>query len=234
MAALIALDFNRSARSHLGPKSTPIVRIAAVTLTLMLGWAYLKYALIPVAVTSAKTKQAYLATSVGQFARAHDSLAIAADQDRLDPTALNLNGRLYMQHYTETGEKQPALLAKAQECFLVAIERDKASFKNYEKLSTVCELLGDTQNAYNWCTEAVKRYPGSGRLRFKLAEIAKELGRNDIALEQYRRAADIEDRYRAQFRTIYPEREEIVSRLGEEKYQTAKQRMESLSKQPTP
>ena len=239
IAVLIALDSNRNTRPQPVPwglalKSVPVLRVAALVLTFMVAWVYLGNALIPVAVTSAKIKQAYRAVGVGQFAQAHDSLAVAADQDRLDPTALNLNGRLYMQHYTETGEKQRALLARAQECFLRAIDRDKASFKNYEKLSAVCDLLGETQNAYKWCIEAVKRYPGSGRLRFKLAEIAEKLGKNDVAIEEYGKAIEIEEKYRAQFRLIYPERKEIISRLGEDKYQSAKQRVELLSKQPTP
>jgi tetratricopeptide (TPR) repeat protein len=230
MAVLIALDFNRDARPQLALKPTRIVKMAAVALALVLAWAYLNYALIPVAATAANTKQAYQAASIGQFAQAHDSLAVAADEDRLDPTALSLNGRLYMQHYTKTGEKERALLEKARECFLRAIDRDKADFKNYEKLSTVCDLLGETQNAYDWCLEATKHYPGSGRLRFKLAKIAEKLGKKEVAVEQYRKAVEIEQKYRAQFRLIYPERKEIVSRLGEDKYQFAMERMKALKK----
>ena len=234
IAALIALDSRRNTRAQLVLKSSTAARMVAVTSAFVLIWAYLNYALIPVAASTSKIQQAYGAVGIGQFAQAHDSLAVAVDQDRLDPAALSLNGRLYMQHYTETGEKQRALLEKAQDCFLRAIDRDKASFKNYEKLSTVCELLGDTQNSYRWCLEAVKRYPGSGRLRFKLAEIAEKLGKNDVAIEEYGKAREIEEKYRAQFRLIYPEREEIVSRLGEEKYESAKQRIELLSEQPMP
>jgi tetratricopeptide (TPR) repeat protein len=194
-------------------------------------WAYLNYALIPVAASTAKVKQAYQAVSLGQFAQAHDSLAVAADRDRLDPTALNLNGRLYLQDFTETGEKERALLEKAQECFLRAIDRDKADFKNYEKLSTVCDLLGETQNAYDWCLKATTLYPNSDRLRFQLAKLAEKLGKNDVALEQYRKAVEIEEKYRDQFRTIYPERKEIVSRLGEEEYQFAMEQIKALKEQ---
>ncbi len=229
IAVLIALDFNRKARPQLVLKPSPAVRIVAVTSALVLIWAYLNYALIPVATSTGKIQQAYRAVGIGQFAQAHDSLAVAADKDRLDPAALNLNGRLYLQHFTETGEKQRTLLEKAQECFLRAIDRDKASFKNYEKLSTVYDLLGETQNAYDWCLKATKRYPGSGRLRFKLAKIAEKLGKTDVAIEEYGKAIEIEEEYRAQFRLIYPEQEEIVSRLGEEKYQFAKQQLKFLT-----
>ncbi len=60
------------------------------------------------------------------------------------------------------------------------------------------------------------------------------LGKTDVAIKQYEEAIDIEDKYRAQFREMYPERKEIVSRLGEEKYQFAKQRLKFLTGQSTP
>ena len=151
-----------------------------------------------------------------------------AESDNLDPTALRLNGRMYLQHYHGTGNKQTELLTKAEECFRQAIERNKADYKNYEKLSTVYELLGQTQKAYDSCLKATQLYPGSGRLRFKLAEIAERLGKTDTAVEQYKKAIEIEDKYRRQFQIIYPERE-IISRLGEEKYQFAIKQMKELS-----
>jgi tetratricopeptide (TPR) repeat protein len=231
IAALIALDFNRNARPRLALKPSPAARTAAVTSALVLIWAYLNYALIPVAASTGKIQQAYKAVSAGRFQQAHDYLAAAAESDRLEAAALNLNGRLYLQYSGETQEKQRDLFEKAQECFLGAIERNKADFKNYEKLSTVYDLLGETQNAYDSCLEATKRYPNSDRLRFQLAKLAEKLGKQDIALEQYRKAVEIEDRYRAQFRTIYPERKEIVSRLGEDKYEFAMERIKTLKKQ---
>ena len=60
------------------------------------------------------------------------------------------------------------------------------------------------------------------------------LGKNDIAINQYEAAIDIEDEYRDQFREMYPEREEVVSRLGDKKYQFAKNRLKDLAKQSTP
>ena len=124
-----------------------------------------------------------------------------------------------------------SLLKKAEECFRQTIERNKEDYKNYEKLSTVYELLGQNQQAYDWCLKATQLYPGSGRLRFKSAQIAERLGKTDTAIEKYKKAIEIEDKYRRQFQIIYPERKEIVSRLGKEKYQFATERMNGLKKQ---
>ncbi|HCO94940.1 MAG TPA: hypothetical protein DIU00_13480, partial [Phycisphaerales bacterium] len=67
---------------------------------------------------------------------------------------------------------------------------------------------------------------------FKQAQIAEQLGSTDIAIEQYKKAIDIEDEYRDQFRQIYPERDDIVSRLGNEKYLFAIKRLKELSEKP--
>ena len=64
-------------------------------------------------------------------------------------------------------------------------------------------------------------------------EIAEKLGQTDVAIEQYEKAVDIEDSFRVQFRLMYPGWE-MFSRLGEEKYKNAKQRIKELCEQPTP
>ncbi len=61
-------------------------------------------------------------------------------------------------------------------------------------------------------------------------EFAEQLGKNDSALEQYKKAVEIEDAYRKQFEMMYPGKK-VFSRLGYEKYNLAKQRIEYLSKQ---
>jgi tetratricopeptide (TPR) repeat protein len=192
---------------------------------LVLIWAYFNYAFVPVARVSENIKRV-----MQGFGYVHELLDEAAKDDPLDPSAPNMNGRLYLQEYNETRKKQP--LEKAAECFLDAIERDNASFKNYEKLSQVYNLLGDTQQAYNWGLEAANRYPGSGRLQFKLGEIAEKLGKPAVAVGHYKKTVMIEEEYRRQFRQMYPGPGwEMVSRLGEEKYKKAKQKIDSLSRQ---
>ncbi len=226
VACLIALDFHQKSRRQLVLKPALFTRVLVAAGGLVIIWAYLNYAFVPVAKASTKIKLA-----MRDFGYAHQLLDEAAKDDPLDPSASNLNGRLYLQHYEDARKKQPILLKKAEECFLSALERNEADFKNYEKLSTVYNLLGQRQKAYDWGLEARKRYPGSGRLQFKLAEIAEQLGKTTLAIGHYNEAIDIEDRYRDQFQRMYPERKEIVSRLGEEKYKKAKQRIEFLSQQ---
>jgi tetratricopeptide (TPR) repeat protein len=192
---------------------------------LVILWAYFNYALVPVAKAGANIKPAM--QGIGYT---HEYLDRAAGYDKLDPTALNLNGRFYVQEYNQAVKKQAVLLEKAAQCFLEAVRRDNADFKNYEKLSQVYNLLGDNKTAYRWALEAAKRYPGSDRLQFNLGNIAEQLNAIPDAVEHYKKAVKIEDQFRAQFRQMYPRRE-IVSRLGEEKYQFALERIRELEKQ---
>jgi O-antigen ligase len=241
LACLIASDYQKNPQPMLVIKPPLPVRIILVASGLVLIWGYFNYALVPVAKTSALNQQAIRQGQPLEYA--HQLLYEAAERDPLDPTALNLNGRLYLQQYNETPNAQPALLKKAQACFFAAIARDNADFKNYEKLSEVYTLLAENSpeqekkdllnNAMDSLWSAIERYPTSDRLRFKLAETAEQLGKNNIAVAQYEKAVEIEDAYRNQFKIMYPGRE-IFSRLGKEKYEKAKQLIKSLSMQQAP
>jgi len=207
---------------------------------LVITCVYFNYALIPAAKATAKIQQANRAISVGRFEQAHHLLDYAAEDDLLSPTALSLNGRLYLHHFELIPRANRDLLVQAEKCLRAAIERNSAAFKNYERLTEAYLLLAEVstqQEKIDWLNEAfktaslaVEHYPGCARLRIELAKIAERLDQNDIASSQYEKAIDIEDSYRAQFREMYPEREEIVSRLGEEKYQFAKQRLKFMGK----
>jgi hypothetical protein len=261
VACLIASDTQQNPQPMLAIKPSLPARIILVASGLALIGGFFNYALVPVAKTSSRNQQA---VRQGQpYEYTHQFLYQAAEQDPLDPTALNLNGRLYLQHYnnllprlvpslhseegkgaeTQPTDAQTALLKKAEACFYAAIARDNADFKNYEKLSEVYTLLAENSPeqekkdllhyAMDNLWSAVERYPTSDRLRFELAETAEMLGKTDIAVAQYTKAVEIEDAYRNQFKIMYPGRE-IFSRLGEEKYEKAKQRIKSLPVQPAP
>jgi len=223
MACLIALGSYQKTEGQSVHKPVLFTKVLVAAGGLALIWGYFNYAFVPVARASKNIKLAM--QGIGYT---HEYLDQAARDDPLDPTPPNMNGRFYLQEYDET--KNKLSLEKATKCFLNAIERNKADFKNYEKLSQVYHLLGDTQQAYNRGLEAAKRYPGSGRLQFKLGEIAEKLGKPAVAVGHYKETVMIEEDYRRQFRQMYPGRE-IVSRLGEEKYKRAKQRIEFLSQQ---
>ena len=76
--------------------------------------------------------------------------------------------------------------------------------------------------------EAIQRYPNAGRLHFEAGGLAEEIGKKKSALRHYKRAVEIEDEYRRVFREMYPGRE-MFSRLGEDKYRVAKQKISGLS-----
>ncbi len=90
--------------------------------------------------------------------------------------------------------------------------------------------MGEKHKTYDWYLKAVQLYPGSDRLWFGLAQAAERLGLRDAALSHYQKAVEIEDSYRRQFRQMYPQREKIVSRLGEQDYRLARKRIEELSR----
>jgi FtsH-binding integral membrane protein len=239
VACLIALNSRQNSQPLLAIKLPLPMRIVLAVSGLLLIWAYFNYALVPVAKTTARNRQAVRKELPPEYA--HQLLYQAAELDPLDPTALSLNGRLYLQNYKETPNAPPALLRKAEACFLNGNDRDKADFKNYEKLSEIYTLLakksplqaktGWLNFSFDSLQSAVERYPSSDRLRFELAEVAEQLGRTDIAVAQYENAVEIEDAYRNQFKIMYPGRE-IFSRLGEENYEKAKQRIKHISSQP--
>ena len=240
IACLIALDFHQKSRTRVVLKPAPFVKVITAAAALALVWAYFNYAFIPVAKSTAKVQHAHQAISAGQFQQAHNLLNTAADDDSLSPAALSLNGRVYLHHFELTQSRNRDLLAGAEASLLGAISRDGADFKNFEKLTVVYDNFAKLtphkkdhwlEKAYNSAKEAVKRYPGSGRLRIELAKIAEQLGKTALAIKHYEEAIDIEDKYRDQFKIMYPERQEIVSRLGEEKYKNAKQRIKFLSQQ---
>ncbi|GAH72798.1 unnamed protein product, partial [marine sediment metagenome] len=146
----------------------------------ILVWAYFNYAFIPVAKSTAGIQRAHRAISDGQFQQAHNLLNTAAKDDSLSPAALSLNGRLYLHHFELTQSRNRDLLAGAEDGLLEAISRNSADFKNFEKLTVVYDNFAKLtaqgkddwlEKAYNSAKEAIKRYPGSGRLRIELAKI---------------------------------------------------------------
>ncbi len=241
-ACLIATDYQRKSRPQLILSPTPLAKVAAVVVALVMFGVYVYFVWQPVYKSTAKIQQAQEAASVGEFEKAHNLLTAAAKDDPLSSAPSLLNGRLYLQRFLESQPGQSNLLQKSQEHLRDAIKRNKADFENFERLTEVYNQWAEVSTqkradlltkAFDSASRAVELYPGVGRLRIELAKIAEKLGKTDFALQQYKKAVEIEDAYRHQFRIMYPDRE-IFSRLGEEKYKNAKQRLKSLTGQPTP
>jgi len=245
LACLIATHCNADSASRtVRGGTTPVIRLLAVAAGFVAVVGYLNYAFLPVVRSTGKVHQANLAVLFGRFDLVHGLLDSAANDDPLSPAAPALDARLHIGSFEMNQNQNPELLLMAEKSLKIAIERNCAEFKNYERLTRVYILLveSDTPSegaswldkAFDSAFQAVERYPGCARLRVELARIAEEQGKREIAIEQYEMAVDIEDSYRSQFRTIYPEREDVVSRLGENKYLFAKDRLESLREEESP
>ncbi len=237
LACLIVLYRRKKSQEKAVKKTNNVSRIltaiAGGLLFSALLYAYFAYALIPVARASKLQRQA-----MSEPEDAHELLAEATESDPLAHSAAKLNGRLYLWQYNQTGKRKALLLQRAAECFRIAIERNKADYKDYEYLAKVYVLLAECsvgsdkekllRIAFDTAGRAVAFYPGNGRLRLRLAEIAEKLKNSEIALAQYKKAVEIEDAYREQFRIMYPG-SALFSRLGKEKYNLAKERIRKLS-----
>jgi hypothetical protein len=238
IACLIAQDFHDRPRQQLALGATGLAKGLCAIGTIVLVGAYSVYVFVPVVKATGSIRQALREPEF-----AHQLLDQAAEDDRLDPVALGLNGKLYLYEYKEQLIGRPRLLKEAERCFLAVTSRSRVDYKNFERLTEVYTLLGKSSagaqekdylsKAFDAAVRAVGLYPGCGRLRIDLAQAAEQLGKSDLAIKNYEKAVGIEDAYREQFQTMYPGRE-IFSRLGQEKYQFAKQRMKALSQAPTP
>ena len=241
VACLIAIDYHTKSRPPLVFKPKPYAKILIVAATLATSWIYFSYVYAPVARSTARIRQAYSAFFAGQFEYAHELLKKDANDDVLSSSALSFNGRLYLRQYKVTLDKNRDLLLHAETCLQSAIGRNDAPFKNFERLTDVYRLLAETsieqekadwlKKAFEAAVQAVKRYPGCGRLHFKQAQMADLMDSAEIAVTQYTKAIEIEGEYRDQFRQMYPEREDVVSRLDKNMYLYAKERVEELSRE---
>jgi len=236
-ACLIALDYQRKSQPQLVLSPTPLAKVVAVAAALVMLGVYVYFVWQPVYNSTAKIQQAQEAASVGEFEKAHNLLTAAAKDDSLSPTPSLLNGRLYLQRFIDSQPKQTNLLFQSEKHLREAIRRNEANFGNFERLTEVYNQWAEASTlkkddlltkAFDSANRAVELYPGAGRLRIELAEIVEKLSKTDFAIQQYQKAIEIEDAYRRQFRIMYPDRE-VFSRLGEEKYNNAKQRIEQLS-----
>jgi hypothetical protein len=239
MACLAALVFRQKPGREIAVKTGLHTRLVVTAALSAVVWAFLNYALIPIMETTKAIRKAYSATSYGDFERANTLLTAATHNDRLSPTSPSLNARIYVQGFYASGSRERDLLLRAQGCLHEAIGRNKADFKNFERLTEVYVLLAELSGAggrneyldraLTSASNAVERYPGSGRLHLQLAQIAEQLDKRDLAIQEYEQAVEIENSYRKQFRQMYPG-QTVFSRLGEEKYQFAKKRMRKLSR----
>ncbi len=239
MACIIAADAQRKPRRMFTAGPAPLVTTLAMLAVMAAFLASIILALVPVTSSTTKTQLARQAVSAGRFEYAHRLLEKAAEDDKLSPAAFGMNARLYLSRFESAVTPDRELLISARESLLASIRRSNADFKDFERLTEVCTLLADTtagpqkadwlNKAYEAGRSTIKRYPACARIRVDLGKIAERMGKSEQALAQYRKALEIEDDYRRQFRIMYPERKQIVSRLGDYKYRFTEDRIAHLT-----
>ena len=241
IACLIAIASGIQSPIQIALKPVLLTKSLMIVFVMLISCAFFVYAFIPVARATSSIEEANQAISLGQFDKAHNLLDSAVEQDNLSAVAFYLNARLYLRQSELQPEKSREILIQSQKCLEAAIDRNDADYQNFERLSEVYYLLSEIstgqekanrlEQAFEAATEAIRRYPGSGLLHFNLAEIADKMDETEIAVEQYNQAIDIEQQYRHQFRIMYPDRPEIISRLGEDKYNYAIKRVKELAEE---
>lgn len=242
-ACLAALNSQHNPRPRLVVETNLIMKVMAIALAVLLGWGFLNRAVIPVAKSTAKIKRAYHARSQGRFHLAHGFLDAAAAEDQFSSFALTLNSRWHLENFFASTLKHEGLLLSAEQDSLAAAERNRVDYKNFERLADVYMLFAENSieqerakwldKAYESAGRAVELFPGSSRLTFKLAQIAEKSGKRAVAVENYKRAVNIENRFRDQFRMMYPE-DDVLSRLGQGEYDLAQQQIKVLSEKNPP
>lgn len=230
LACLVAAGRGQQPDPKPAPAWPPKLRWATGGIAVVLLVAFVHAIWLPAHGMTVGIERAQRAASFGNFDLAHQALEAAARADRRSAVPVAFNGRLYLQRSEQTAQGSARLLDDAARCLQEAIARNPADYKNYERMAIVHAQRGDFQEAYDWYLKTTGLYPGLDRLWFELGQLAERLGKRDAARDHYAMAVEIEDSYRGQFRQMYPERNEVVSRLGQERYQLAKLRIEELSR----
>jgi tetratricopeptide (TPR) repeat protein len=233
LACLAALRSHHEPAFEVTVNRTPRFKQLAAGAALALLAAYVLWIWTPVYQMTIGIGRSQQAATSGRYDLAHEALEEATQADRLSPVAPNFNGRLYLQESAWASGRSPALLEQAARSFHEALDRNPADYKNCEKLAMVYSRAGKHQEAYDWYLKAAMLYPGCERLWFELGQLAEQMGQPQAALGHYRKAVEIEDHYREQFRTMYPERKRVVSRLGEKEYRLAQERIAAIKNNPT-
>ena len=165
--------------------------------------------------------------------------AVAADT--LSPDAAVTAARVLLSHRAALTD--PVLLHKARTFAEIAIARTPADPRPRRLLGDLllaaAERSDDSdkkkslqEEAYRALQDAVRLYPGSDTLNYRLGVLADDLNKPREAVAYLETALDIEMRYREQFGMMYPTQEEVISRLGPTACQDLAERLKKLKNEP--
>ena len=218
----------------------PWLKISAAAVVCIIGYGYFNYAFLPVVKNASTIADVRRPAELGQVLLAHNLLNAATFDDPLSPDVPAMNGRLYLKRPYFPVASQSQMLDDSEQALFIAAARNPADYKNFASLTELYSLRARLQpeqqdqwlsNAFDAASLAVELYPGDSETHLQLAQIAEKLGRTDTALKNYKAAVQIENDFREQFRVMYPGKE-IFSRLPKEKYEQAKEQLQTLSKKP--
>jgi tetratricopeptide (TPR) repeat protein len=232
VACMVAWRLNKNKQTAAIFTIDKTFRISGICLTVICTWAFVHFAVAPPVRASLLQEQA-----MQSYRSVFKNLSAAGEADPLSTDAVNMYANVLLQQFHGTGRKSPDILNQAVERFTEANKRDIANYSYYEKLSITHNMLASVttgaaakenmEKAAFWMDESIKRYPNSARLHIEAANMADSAGKNNKALHHFEKAVEIEDEYRKIFKVMYPDRE-VFSRLGEDKYQLAKQKIQQL------
>lgn len=231
-AILIAQRYNAKSEPAKTNPLAPPQRLGLCAGLVLVGIVYLGVVLLPPLRAELLFRQAIASNTQG-FALTEEAAAVDAFSAKTPYQAANM----LTQVYQGRGMNDPAFLDRAAGYADIAIQRNEADFKLWRLRAKINVIRSEQtegkakeaplEKAFEDLQQAIAHYPGSGKLHSLLANVAEQLGRNDIALCHYQTAVDIEDAYRAQFKIMYPDRD-IISRLGQTAYTDAKAKIEEL------
>lgn len=170
--------------------------------------------------------------------RFDEQIACALAIDPLWPRAPHFAASFLRQQAEKRGDMQ--LLQASAAFAALAKSRDRKNPQCDELLGDIYSKLADKDAAQRrqWLDRslaayqaALARYPGSDRLNWLAGQIADQMGKTEMALGYYQKALEIEMAYRNQFSAMYPDKKEVVSRLGVQVVNQLLQRIDELQKQ---
>lgn len=150
---------------------------------------------------------------------------------------LSLKGKmLYQAVFAEKADIENLYTAKNS--FAAALVKNPYNYKDYESLAEISDKLAqlspqkkerNLQAALDYLMQAVKLFPASERINYKIAYIGDQLGLEQVAAEYYRKTIEIEDAYLEEFKAAFKD-EPVVWRVGKEKYEYARNRLLDIEK----
>ena len=156
------------------------------------------------AVARMNVMQFYASGDAQWLLQAVEEIEVCQELNPLDGRIPSRLGMLYLllAERTLSNEQRGELIARAVKAYEGAIKADPFSPFNYLELGKIMWRQGQYEGAQVLLKKAVSHEPNFLPARVLLAMLAAQVGKNDIALSQYRAIESIQERYKG--RTLSP------------------------------